>query len=451
LFCYGDEDSMATMFAVLDRQQHIPKLNWVMLNWVYDTFVMQGWKIIYKTDKFKEGNYFFNPYFEYDIATDMEQITPKEFINKMLECFDDKFVYLPILQFSAMMLMNVWPETVKTPIYPALMFTWETGRGKSTIVAMLKAYSLHTGKWRELTLSGKSASPQPVRKSATDNSILFLEEVTGEVNPAVEQWLRGIVNRDKWAVGLTWWKNAYYNFRSPLIALWQRTFVEDSINNRFAILDMDHQKKKWSIKNIQDLQTKYSCTDFIFKMLYENWGVLKSLHEKYAEKLVKEKIWDRQRDVLIFAFIMNEFLEVDIKYEILLEHCMYHLRNIWLDKPRAEISREWLFKSVLIEWIMQKKIMGTYSDIDNNNKMRYELFFSWDFLERNRAKIFSAVAYFNDKSREEWRDDCLRMSGTMLTITYRTTSALKVDVVLDAIMNRVSKTSRQTLHYVPVL
>jgi hypothetical protein len=46
----------------------------------------------------------------------------------MLECFDEKFVYLSVLQLSAMMLMNIWKDKLRIPIYPALLFTGETGK-----------------------------------------------------------------------------------------------------------------------------------------------------------------------------------------------------------------------------------------------------------------------------------------------------------------------------------
>jgi len=58
----------------------------------------------------------------------------------MLECFDEKFVYLPILQFSAMMLMNVWKDKLKIPIYPSLLLTGTTGKGKTTLVDIIKSY-----------------------------------------------------------------------------------------------------------------------------------------------------------------------------------------------------------------------------------------------------------------------------------------------------------------------
>jgi hypothetical protein len=39
--------------------------------------------------------------------------------------------------------------------------------------------------------------------------------------------------------------------------------------------------------------------------------------------------------------------------------------------------------------------------MDNNSKSRYELHFSDEYLEQNRAKIFSSIAFFNDKAKEE--------------------------------------------------
>ena len=44
-------------------------------------------------------------------------------------------------------------------------------------------------------------TPQPLKQTASDNAILFLEELTNRVGPTTEELLRNIVNRDKAARG----------------------------------------------------------------------------------------------------------------------------------------------------------------------------------------------------------------------------------------------------------
>ena len=46
-----------------------------------------------------------------------------------------------------------------------------------------------------------SVSPQPLKQLASDNAILFLEELTAKVSAYTEELLRNIVNRDKAARG----------------------------------------------------------------------------------------------------------------------------------------------------------------------------------------------------------------------------------------------------------
>lgn len=452
LHCYSNEDIVATMFSILDRQKEwtIPLIQHITYNGVYEDFVMLWWKIIHKQPNFDHKKYFFNPIFDFEVASELKQITPKQFICKMQSLFDDKFIFLPILQCSAMMLMNVWKDELKLMIYPSILFTWETGKGKSTIVDIMKSYAGYIGKARELSLSWWSSTAQPVRQKATDNSILFLEEVTWEINPKTEASVRAIINRDIWALWLSWWKNAIYNFRSPVLALWQRTFSEDSINNRFLIIDMDHQKKRGTQKEVNELKT-FSCYKYIYEKLYQNWHLIKELYEKYSEKLIESELMHRARDSIIFIFIMNEFLDLNIPFETLLEHVNYHLNNVWLQKPKQEVSPELAFKNVLVSWFLKKAIFGTHTDIDNNKKTRYELYFADSYLEQNRAKIHSSVAFFNEKAREEWRPDVMYMINNMLVITVTEVGAAKVDEVLDIIMKWLVKAAKWVLTYVPSL
>jgi hypothetical protein len=52
---------------------------------------------------------------------------------------------------------------------------------------------------------------------------------------------------------------------------------------------------------------------------------------------------------------------------------------------------------------MKKAIFGTFTDVTekDNSKERYELHFASEYLEQNRAKIFSSIAFFNEKGKEE--------------------------------------------------
>jgi hypothetical protein len=349
-----------------------------------------------------------------------------------------------------MMLMNVWKDQLRIPIYPALLFTGTTGKWKSTIVDVMKSYAGYFGKSRELSLGWRSTSPQPVRQAATDNSILFLEELTWMVNPSTEQAVRWIINRDVGSIGIAAGKNAVYNFRSPILALWQRTFTEDSINNRFMILDMDHQKKRWDQKDLNDIKM-YSCYKSIYDKYYKNPNLIKSLYWKYSQKLIESDLMHRARDVVIFLFIMNEFLWIDIPFEKLLEHVKWHLRNVWLDKPKREISPDVQFKNVLISWFMKKAIFWTFTETKKNTQNRYELHFSSEYLESNRAKIYSSIAFFNEKWKEEWIWEVMYMLDSALVMTINTVSATKVDFVLDQIMTRLVKATKWVFTYVPTL
>jgi hypothetical protein len=45
-------------------------------------------------------------------------------------------------------------------------------------------------------------TPQPLKERASDNAILFLEELTKKVGAGTEELLRNIVNRDKAGRGM---------------------------------------------------------------------------------------------------------------------------------------------------------------------------------------------------------------------------------------------------------
>jgi hypothetical protein len=50
---------------------------------------------------------------------------------------------------------------------------------------------------------------------------------------------------------------------------------------------------------------------------------------------------------------------------------------------------------------MKRAITGTFGDDDKESYKQFEIHISSEFLEPNRAKFYSSIVFFNEKSKEE--------------------------------------------------
>jgi hypothetical protein len=81
-----------------------------------------------------------------------------------------------------------------------------------------------------------------LKQAASDYSVLFLEELTQKVSPYTEELVRNVVNRDIAARG-SLDKNIEFNLRAPVFCVGERSFKDESLNNRFVICVTS--RKQW--------------------------------------------------------------------------------------------------------------------------------------------------------------------------------------------------------------
>ncbi len=394
VFFYGNDNQLWLFFHSLSNSNLVKEINIYERSWYYDwlcvlwnkciVWDLWEWKIISETS--------------FDLATESEDITVMDYFNRFRECYKDEFsvpLFLAVLSLAG---MN-YREDLE--IAPAVLLSWITGSGKSTIAALLKKMLWYWTSAREVALPGISA--QPLKESASDNSILFLEELTNRVSPATEELLRNVVNRDRWARG-TLDGNIRRSFRSPLWVNWERTFKEESLNNRFCSFIMSQNYwVEWSWEQINNLKRYTAYTDVYTTYLNNHW-VLHDLVIKYKQKLLDLWYNARSSDVRCYIYVVNDIFGLWIDFETLRWYMDIHLQSTWQYNKKA-ISSEIQLERFLKVNIINNKINLTIQEWKNNKwtivYLFDVLFIDDDIYQKNRWMLNSTLSEINKKYGKE--------------------------------------------------
>lgn len=422
LFFYWEDNDLWMFYEALVYSENIQSLDILSQSGIYDDCVYVWGNIVYwETDKF------LLPAFEFDMAfKSKEQVTIKDFIDWLCEIVDDYIAVPAVLQSIVLWWMNARGE--KT-VYPGMLLTWWTWSWKTVLSFMLKSMLWYNNTARTYSLG--SLSPQPLKQYATDNSILFLEEITSNIQERCEEILRNVLNHNK---GWRWTNtgtNVFYDFRSPIFALGERTFKDESINNRFLTLVMSSTQHKWDDEKIQAMQT-VTCTDDIYSKYFDVKEELNDKYEEYADRLKKDWVHPRVADVWAYSYAINDLFQIWYTYDELYLFMQKNLKNIWYDLTSPiKIWKEHQLKSIIVNGIMNHRILWTHELHDDHET--YTIMFMEDFYQKHRAVLNFMITQFNeDKQR-------MLMIGNDLVVSVSTQNADKVDFVLDNIFNFILK------------
>lgn len=294
---------------------------------------------------------------------------------------------------------------------------------------MLKSMLWYNNTARTYSLG--SLSPQPLKQYATDNSLLFLEEITSNIQERCEEILRNVLNHNKWWRGTNTGTNVFYDFRSPIFALWERTFKDESINNRFLTLVMSATQHKGDDEKIQAMQT-VTCTNDIYTKYQEYKTELNDKYEEYCDRLKKDWVHPRVADVWAYSYAINDLFQIGYTYDELYEFMQKNLKNIWYDlSSTVKIWKEHQLKSIIVNGIMNRRVIWTYESHSDHDT--YTIMFMEDFYQKNRAVLNFMVTEFNDHKKR------MSMVGNDLIITVATINADNVDIVLWYILEFILK------------
>jgi len=392
IFFYWRDDQLWRFLEILDSYEWIPELKIYNRSWFYNDSVVLWDRTIIGWSEF-DKLLLQQPF----RLTNAEQISVKEYFDFFCKCYKEIFsvpLFLAALSLGGMNLWH-WAE-----VNPALLISWFTGCGKSTVAGILKRMLWYWANEREMALPG--VTPQPLKQAASDNAILFLEELTNAVNERTEELLRNIVNRDKVARwGLD--QNYEFYFRSPLWINWERTLKNESLNNRFCsfVMSKEHWKPN-SSQLLSDIQ-KYTAYKDIYATYLKYADDINELLAVYKQRLLKADIPPRPSDVWSYIFVVNDIFDLGVDEEELIWYVKYHLNNVWLLKepknnwdPIKELC--WLISVGLYK---NTVMLQMDRDIINNIIDLKVIYVDDETYQQNRGSMHSRISAMNKALWEE--------------------------------------------------
>lgn len=427
MFFYGEDNDLGMLYEAFDSTDKVPMIDMITHNGIYGDTTILGWKIIHgKTE-----------WVHLSVMTKFETFKWREtslrwFLDKFRQAYDDKVAVPALLQMLALAGMNLRDEA---QVFPAMLITGFTWCGKSTIVEILK--NLIGYKEADRKYDIWSVTKQPLSQYACDNSILFLDELTESVQANAEQLVRTIVNRNRWGRWMAD-KNIFYNYKAPMCVSWERTFVSESLNNRFVCVTVSKKYwKEWG-KVIMDELRGMSCINEVYSKYYENAHKLAELRLKYVARLMKDTNNSRNVDVRSYMFVVNEVFDLWISYEELLAIATHHLASMGLNDNQV-ISEELSLELFLTRGLVNRALFLTERDF--KWKTIYDfMFMDSSYYEKNRSRLRTMVNELNDKY--DW--DNVNVTSYWLSIVVADVNATTYDEYLDLSMQNVCKTQRIT-------
>lgn len=324
---------------------------------------------------------------------EVQQISVREYFNLFKQCYIEEFSVPLFLSALSLWWMNLWNSL---EVNPALLLAGKTWCWKSTVASLLKRMLWYWYSVREMALPW--VTPQPLKQSASDNAVLFLEELTKKVWPQTEELLRNVVNRDKAARWDLWW-NTRWIFRSPIWVNGERTFKDESLNNRFCTFIMTSEYWVDWASNILNELSHYTAYKDVYNTFLANKDRLNLLVQKYKSLLVDKWYQSRTADVWSYVFTSNEIFDIWYKTEDILEFMNWHLENAGL-KIKKNASMTMAFERFITVNLINRKINL------NIREERYEqvpylvfdlLFLDDDVYQTNRWIINTAIKEINSK------------------------------------------------------
>lgn len=428
LWYYWDDNDLWLFYEAIDKTE-VPTIHVTSLNWIYSDCVILWWNVLYWENKER----FITPSFQFE-TVHKEEISIIKFYNKLCEIYLPEIALPILLQTVAMAWMNVWWWAT---VYPAILVTGRTWSGKSSIAEIMKNALWYSPNGRKVALP--QITPQPLKVMATDNSILRLDELTAHVNEKVEESIRNIINKDKWWRGI-WAENAYYNFRSPLFFTGERTFKDESLNNRMvAIVISESHRVKWWFEKINDIKD-YSIIKNVYDLYFWYKGNLKHTRKEWAYKLAKKWISSRNADVWAYMFAINEAFELWFAEELLFALAKKHLDNMWFWQQESQTD-EWEFQMYLSRMVFTRQVQCIQERYKNKRIIRF-IFMDESSYQKARWTFTQLVNWFN----EHWQR--ISISKSWISMTIMDIEAQPIDFVLDRIADFVLSCNYKAIQYV---
>lgn len=411
VFFFWDDNDLGLFYNGIVSDNNIPILNIYERTGYYDWDMVFWDRMLIWNSELSRVLLWEN---EFSICNHDGQISVYEYFSRFKKCYKEEFAVPLFLCALALAGMNLWNSL---EVNPAVLVSGTTGCGKSTVAALLKKMLWYEASVREMALP--SVSPQPLKQLASDNAILFLEELTAKVSPYTEELLRNIVNRDKAARGTLDW-TVWRNFRSPLWVNGERTFKDESLNNRFCgfIMSSDYWLENgW--EEINEL-LKYTA----YREIYETYNTLwYSINDKlmyYKSQLLDSGLPSRACDVWSYMFVVNDIFDFGYSFNTLLGYVKTHLWKTGLGAKKVK-DPIWAFSKLVSAAIINRKMSAT---VTNSRYIRGKpyiimtiIYLDSDVYQMNRGALYSAVDELN---KELW-EELIEIDDTAITFYLENT------------------------------
>lgn len=391
MFCYLPDNNLNEFFNTIDICEEIPWINIYEKNGYYDWVVILWWEAI----DWDLGTGLISTTYKYDMNhSTSEQITVQEFFDEYLKIYDRSIAIPTFLQSLALWAMNLreWHNT-----YPWLLVTGLTWSGKSSIMSLMKSMLGYAPSARTFSLPWMTA--QPLKQHASDNSILFLEELTNRVSETAEELLRNVVNKDKasrWMLD----DNIEFNLHSPLFIVWERALKDESLNNRFVIVVV--WRRNWlpdTRQIINELQRKTASIDIYRTRSEQDKDMINKSCSDYSLMISRNDIDSRNADTFAYMFVARDVFNLDITDEELMKLVKMWIKKTWVWQT-STLDDKWVIKSYLVRSVMNSTSNVTVTN--NGANIHVEVLFLDDaWYEKAKTALNTAIVNFND---ELWYD-----------------------------------------------
>lgn len=389
IFRYGVDNDLWLFFDSLERAEEIPIIKAIEQNGHYDWYSYLWWELVHwKTDSLNLISH------KYAIKHSAEKISIKQSLEDLRKVWKKRIIDPVFCQCLAMQALNLrwWHK-----IYPWILITGKTWWGKSTISAIMQSLLWYETGEREEALPW--ITPQPLKEKSTDFWILFFEELTNKISSVCEENLRLIINRNTGARGTTN-GNLRYVFRSPLFITWERTFKEESLNNRVAVITNTKQdiNKEYERTLRWEIIGRLEKSTFLKEYLSTIHKVKFRLEPTYKIKrdiLVSSWLDNRFADAWAYWMAMIDLFDLDITNEEYISYVRHHLWSMWF--LRKESSEDCLhtFKTIVIQASMDRSVIWTYMSIRMWKKLMVT--FMDEFYEKKRSIINTTVSQMQER------------------------------------------------------
>lgn len=425
VFFYAEDNDLGYFYEALEYCKELKKIETIIHSGVYKDFVYLWSNYIYwYPKKLHEIKLFDFPIYKW------EQTSLYAIKDILLELRPDYIAIPALLQTVAMAGMNIWEWN---SLSPSLLLTGKTKSGKTTLSEILKKWVWYQENSRRYALW--SLTPQPIKEYATDNSILFLEEITSSVQDRCEDLIRNIINKDTWARGTSGGKNIQYKYKSPILAVGERTFKDESINNRFLILPMEKSQKMAEKSKLIDAK-KYSITNDIYDTYIKNRVNIDANYKHRVSFLLWKWYEWRIADIWAYIFVVNDIFELYIPINDLLTYMSKNLDSAgYMDNDNAD-NPHMDFKGIVMQCLLKWQLRWFVSD--SKWSTIYTLVIPDEFIQKNRVILHQIASKFEGR---------ITITNNFINVEQRDINTEQIDTVIEMMMDFILQVGKNAFQY----